>query len=635
MDGTMKNTITKQQVLSMFAAGSLALGLLTLGGCSSCSSQAPANQSATTTAATSTTNSDVAPQSDQMAKIDKDTMLTVPNAISLTQADAEKVIVASGLRMGKVTTKPSDTVPMGCVISQEPKALSSAKANSAVNLVVSSGKEKAKEIQVPDLKGLSQDEAKKKLTDLGLVAVAAVPETTDAAAPGKVFKQSVAAGTKVTEGTKVIYTVALAPQKAQQATVPNVVGKTRDEAKNAITSAKLSFDYTEAYSDNVAKGNVISQSVAAGTKVTPGTTVSVIVSLGSKPAANVKVPNVTSYTWTDAERTLRSAGLTARYTGDPAGIVVSQDVAAGTEVAPNTLVTVTLASPVKMVTVPDLVGMSVTSAEIATDEAGLALETNGKFHGTVVEQWPAAGTLVEERTTVSVTIDDSDFTKVAVPDLVGLSVTSAEIEAEDANLKLEIDEGGIHGTVDSQTPQAGELVDPNTAIHVTVDDSDFRGQGEEQAVEEGEEAEQVTPEATPEETVDETQDTTEETPDQAVDANAKTFDDYKGTWQYDRATLKIDKAQDGESIICTVEMGSSAFETTVWKYTCSLKDGKLVDDGKGIQMNNAYDNDGAVVSSNTIYSNGKAEFTLGDNGTITWNDSTGNAGAGMSFNKIG
>ena len=171
----MKNATTKQRVINAFAAGTLALGLLTLGGCSSCSSQAPANQSAATTTSSST-NSDVAPQSDQMEKIDKNTMLTVPNAISLTQADAEKAIVASGLRLGKVTTKPSDTVPKGCVISQDPKALSSAKANTTVNLVISSGKEKAKEVKVPDLKGLTQDDAKKKLADLGLVPVAAKPE---------------------------------------------------------------------------------------------------------------------------------------------------------------------------------------------------------------------------------------------------------------------------------------------------------------------------------------------------------------------------------------------------------------------------------------------------------------------------
>ena len=634
----MKNIVTKQRVFNVLTAGALVLGGLALGGCSSCSSQAPAGQSAAsttsaTTSAASSTNSDVAPKSDQMEKIDQNTKLTVPNAISLTQADAEKVIVASGLRLGTVTTKPSDSVPVGCVISQEPKALSSVKANSTVNLVISSGKEKAKEIKVPDLKGLGKDEAKKRLTDLGLVAVAASPERTDAVAPGKVFKQSIAAGTTVAEGTKVIYTVALAPEKAQQATVPNVTGKTRDEAKSAIAKAKLSFDYTEAYSNNVAKGKVITQSIPAGTKVTPGTTVSVTVSLGAKPASNVKVPNVMSYTWTDAESTLRSAGLTARYTGDPAGIVVAQDVAAGTEVAPNTLVTVTLASPVKMVTVPDLVGLSVTSAEMATDEVGLALETNGMFHGTVTEQWPAAGTLVEERTTVTVTIDDSDFRMVAVPDLVGLSVASAEIEAENANFKLEIDEGGIHGTVDSQTPEAGELVDPNTTIHITVDDSDFRGQSDEEGTEEAV-VDEVAPE--PEETADDNKEVVfEDGPAEFGDANTKTVDDYKGTWQCDRATLTIAPAQDGETVFCTIEWGSSAFESAVWKYTCTLKDGKLVDGGKGVQMTTAYDTDGELASTNTVYTNGSAEFVLGDNGAITWNDSTGNAGAGMSFSKIG
>ena len=100
--------------------------------------------------------------------------------------------------------------------------------------------------------------------------------------------------------------------------------------------------------------------------------------------------------------------MSARYTGDPAGVVVAQDIKAGTMVAPHTLVTVTLASPVEMVKVPNLVGMSVTSAENATDAVGLALDVTS-WHGVITDQWPAAGTQVEVRTTVHATVDDSEF----------------------------------------------------------------------------------------------------------------------------------------------------------------------------------------------------------------------------------
>ncbi len=608
----MHSNVSKHAVTRVLAAGMLALGLFSLSGCSSCSTQLPGVSGTGTPTATDATQ--------QTAQYNENTMFTVPNVVSLTQADAEKAILASGLRLGTVTQQPSDTVPLGCVISQDPKALGTAKANSQVNLVISSGKEKAKKVQVPDLKGLSQSDAERELNKLGLIGVATAPEVSSAVAPGKVFKQSIGAGTNVLEGTKVSFTVALAPSEAVKATVPNVMGKTKDDAKKALMDAGLGFDYTEVYSDNVAEGKVITQSLTPGSKVSSGTTVTVTVSLGAKPAENVKVPNVMTYTWTDAEAALRSAGLSARYTGDPAGVVTAQDIPAGTEVAPNTLVTVTLSSPVQMVTVPDLIGLSVTSAEIATDEVGLSLDIDGSFHGIVDSQWPAAGTLVEVRTTVRVTVDDSDFSKTVVPDLVGQSVATAEIDCDEAGLVLKIDEGGLHGTVETQTPEAGEKVDPQSEVHITVDDSDFRGEAQDdQGDDQTDDTDQT----------DQTADTTD-TDDTSQDQSTATDGSkYIGTRMCDRATLTI-KAS-GSNYLCTIDWSSSYDEGSTWEYTCVSKDGKLVDSGKGVKKENTYDEDGDIASSNTIYTDGSAEFSFDANGNVIWNDLKEDAGRGMAF----
>ena len=408
---------------------------------------------------------------EDLASVDADAKFTVPYVVSLTQADAEKAILASGFVVGNVTFQESDDVPLGSVVSQSPKALSSAKANSKIDLVISSGKKATSEVSIPNLTGLSQADAEKALIDAGLKGVATKPEESSTATPGLVFKQSIPAGQKVKEGTKVLFTVAVAPSEVE---VPDVTGKTRDEAKDILVKARLGFDYTTAYDDKVAEGKVISQSVNAKAKVKAGTTVSVTVSLGAKPASNVKVPDVRTYNWTDAEKALRSAGLSARYTGDPAGTVTAQDVAPGTMVAPNTVVTVTLSSPSKTVKVPDLVGMSVTSAEIATDEVGLGLETGGKFHGTVVEQWPAAGSEVEPRTTIHVTIDSSEFEggTVIVPDLMGMSADEAMNTCQELGLNVESPDG-FHGTVNSQSPEAGTEVDDGSTVTISLDTSDF------------------------------------------------------------------------------------------------------------------------------------------------------------------
>ena len=223
--------------------------------------------------------------------------------------------------------------------SSASKSSSSATSSSASSSSASSSSVAPKDVQVPDLKGKTQDEAMKVLGDAKLVGVASNPEETTEVEPGKVFKQSIAAGTTVKEGEKIAFTVALAPSQVE---VPDVVGKTRDEAKQAINDMNLNFENTVEYNNDVENGRVISQNVAAGTKVAKGSLISVVVSLGAEPTQDVQVPDVVNMTWADAKSKLESAGLQASYTGDADGDVVSQDIAAGTMVAPNTTVTVTL-----------------------------------------------------------------------------------------------------------------------------------------------------------------------------------------------------------------------------------------------------------------------------------------------------
>ena len=402
----------RRAMLALACAGVFLACMLVVAGCASSSSSSSASASASASASSGSSSS-------------TNLEYTVPNVLSLTQADAEKAILASGLRVGNVTREASDTIPQGSVVSQDPKALTNAKANSTVNLVISTGKAEPKDVVVPDLKGKSQADAEKALADQGLVGVAANPEETSEVNPGLVFKQSVAAGSTAKEGTKVVFTVALSPSEV---TVPNVVGMSRSDAKAAIEKAGLGFDYTVSYNDKVEKDKVVSQSVAAGGKLKSGMTLSVVVSLGAAPEQDIEVPNVISFTWSDAAAALDSAGLAARYTGDPDGVVTSQDVAAGTKVAPRTLVTVTLTKPVEYVIVPDLVGLSVTAADVVTDEAGLALEVSGGFSGTVISQWPSAGTQVEMHSTVTVNIEQD-------PEDLWVPVSSAAEAASFAGLK--------------------------------------------------------------------------------------------------------------------------------------------------------------------------------------------------------
>lgn len=74
--------------------------------------------------------------------------------------------------------------------------------------------------------------------------------------------------------------------------VPDVddPGTSAAEAAAAIGAVYLTTEITYAYSDTIPEGNVISQSPAAGTSVTPPSTVSIVVSLGSTPSDSVWMP---------------------------------------------------------------------------------------------------------------------------------------------------------------------------------------------------------------------------------------------------------------------------------------------------------------------------------------------------------
>ncbi|MBO4365187.1 MAG: PASTA domain-containing protein, partial [Eggerthellaceae bacterium] len=129
------------------------------------------------------------------------TTVKVPNVVSLKKADAQKMLMNSGLVLGNVSYDHSDKVPNGHVISQSPEALTEIAPGSSVDVVISKGKHAPVDVVVPNLLGLSQTDAEKALSDANLVAVQDNPVVSTDVDPGKVCKQSVPAGSKAKEGT--------------------------------------------------------------------------------------------------------------------------------------------------------------------------------------------------------------------------------------------------------------------------------------------------------------------------------------------------------------------------------------------------------------------------------------------------
>ncbi|WP_342346737.1 PASTA domain-containing protein, partial [uncultured Nitrospira sp.] len=193
----------------------------------------------------------------------------VPNVLGLTQADAQSAITTAGFTVGAVTTAISVTVAPGKVISQKPGAGSKVAAGSAVALVVALG------AKVPNVVGRTQVDAQKAITSEGLTVGTVTMANSATVAVGKVISQSPGVGTIVVPGSAVTLVVSLGTA------VPNVVGLSQSRAQTALIASGLTVGtVTAANSETVPSGTVISHTPVAGIRVTPGSSVALVISSG-------------------------------------------------------------------------------------------------------------------------------------------------------------------------------------------------------------------------------------------------------------------------------------------------------------------------------------------------------------------
>lgn len=141
-------------------------------------------------------------------------------------------------------------------------------------------------------------------------------------------------------------------------TVPNLVGKTKAQAQSDLTIIGLKASFAEQWNNSVPKDNVITQSVVAGTKVNPGTTVTVTISKGVQ---YVIVPNLIGKSKADAKATIQAAGLTIgieyhRYKWDVAiNYVFEQSNTIGASVPAGTSINIVFSDGAKPLAVGDIV----------------------------------------------------------------------------------------------------------------------------------------------------------------------------------------------------------------------------------------------------------------------------------------
>ncbi len=200
--------------------------------------------------------------------------IDVPDVVGKSSIVAQQMLEDKNLRV-KLVESNDDSVPAGQVISQYPEAGARVKEQRLVTITVSKGGE---ELTMPDLKSMSRSNAEEKLKKMGL-KVGAVFEENAKEPAGTVIGQDPRSGSKITKGQSVDITVSLG-EKKKDVTVQNYAGLSVESAKSNLEANGLSLGGVTEEASSKPKGTVISQSPAAGTALTEGGSVSLVISSG-------------------------------------------------------------------------------------------------------------------------------------------------------------------------------------------------------------------------------------------------------------------------------------------------------------------------------------------------------------------
>lgn len=139
---------------------------------------------------------------------DQKRLLKVPDIVNRSREDAISIIQDAGFTYS-VTQVASDSITKGYVISTDPVAGAAAEEDSEVKIVISKGPDIVM-TQMPQLKGLSQEDAIKKIESSKL-SVGTISKAESDLEAGTVIEQNVAAGTQVEEHTKINITISSGP----------------------------------------------------------------------------------------------------------------------------------------------------------------------------------------------------------------------------------------------------------------------------------------------------------------------------------------------------------------------------------------------------------------------------------------
>jgi len=219
--------------------------------------------------------------------------VTVPDVTDMSYSEAKTTLSGHGLKIKKGSAIASDSIDKGKVAAQDPTSGEKVKKGSTVTVRLSKGDSNG---EVPDLVGQTYDSSTKDIIEaagfnLGDVTYA----YSDSYDKGEIMSQTPSGGSKASSGTDIDLVVSKGAKKEDKkdsqddsdtAEVPSVTGMSVSEARSKLAAAGFSVSVTYEESNVTTSGQVISQSVSAGTQEKKGSTITITVSKASSSENN-------------------------------------------------------------------------------------------------------------------------------------------------------------------------------------------------------------------------------------------------------------------------------------------------------------------------------------------------------------
>ena len=303
---------------------------------------------------------------------------------------AREKITAAGFHYQEKEDNDS-AEPKGTFTKQSPKGGSMAPKGSTVTVWFSSG---PKDTAIPDVKGMTQQEARSALEKAGFkVSPAASVEDSQDVPKDHVTRTDPAAGQSVAKGTSILIYISSGMTK-----VPDLSGKTKDDATKTLQSLHFNITIREQASNTVAKDMVISTDPAAGSSIQQGAMITVTVSNG------MQLGNYVGMTLGEAKRNLgQGVNITVNGPNNDNAVVTGQDPTSGSSFDKSKdTITLTTAISVPVIAPGETLGsyrQKLTNSGVSADR----ITSVGKDTDKVTAVSPGAGSRVDDSTPITVT----------------------------------------------------------------------------------------------------------------------------------------------------------------------------------------------------------------------------------------